>query len=216
MEFWNSTLTEKSWRILLDLKKTIPHFVVIGGWAAYLWTNQHKSKDIDIIINFEDLQALKASVLFQQGKSMDKVLEELDNFRNNELKSTLTVETLKYLMKGGRVSRFRYAVGTLLHLTPCLEGTHDGKLEGFAAQRSYEDAIEKIIDRAYEDIVTKDNLAVYLTAGRAEKGVEYAQEYLKQKYPEIKILDTFELGSAIFTHTGPGTVVVLMFKYFEH
>ena len=162
------------------------------------------------------LQALKASVLFEQGKNMDEVLSELDNFRKNELKSTLTVETLKYLMKGGRVSRFRYAVGTLLHLTPCLEGTHEGKLEGFSASRSYEDAIEKIIDRAYEDIRIKENLAVYLTAGKADKGIEYAKEYLKEKYPKIKIIDVFELGAAIFTHTGPGTVVILMFKYFEH
>ena len=162
------------------------------------------------------LQALKASVLFQQGRNMDEVLEEVDNFRRNELKSTLTVETLKYLMKGGRVSRFRYAVGTVLNLTPCLEGTHEGKLEGFAAQRSYEDAIERIINRAYEDIKTKENLAVYLTAGRADKGISYAKQYLKEKYPEIKVIDVFELGAAIFTHTGPGTVVILMFKYFEH
>jgi len=162
------------------------------------------------------LQVIKASLLFREGKTMDEVIEELNYFKFNELKSTLTVETLKYLMKGGRVSRFRYAVGTLLHLTPCLEGTYEGKLEGFAAVRSYEDAIKKIIDHAYEDIKVKENLAVYITAGKAEEGVDLAKNYLKEKYPKIKIVDIFELGAAIFTHTGPGTVVILMFKHFEH
>jgi len=47
-EFWNSFLTEKSWEILQKLKKQ-HKFILIGGWAIYLLTNQQKSKDIDII-----------------------------------------------------------------------------------------------------------------------------------------------------------------------
>ena len=162
------------------------------------------------------LEAIKASILFQEGKSMDEVIEELNYFKLNELKSTLTVETLKYLMRSGRVSKFRYAIGTLLHLTPCLEGTYEGKLEGFSAARSYEEAIKKIVDHAYEEIKVKEDLAVYITAGRADKGVEIAKNYFKEKYPEIKIIDVLEIGAAIFTHTGPGIVTILMFKYFEH
>ncbi len=162
------------------------------------------------------IQAIKASILFQQGKSMDDVIEYLNYFKLNELKSTLTVETLKYLMKGGRVSKFRYAVGSLLNLTPCLEGTYEGKLEGFSAARSYEDAIKKIIDHAYEDIKVKENLAIYITEGKAERGIKIAKEYLNEKYPEIRILDVFQIGSAIFTHTGPGIVAIILFKYFEH
>ncbi|NPD87345.1 MAG: DegV family protein [Asgard group archaeon] len=162
------------------------------------------------------LQAIKAHILFQQGKSMDEVIETLNYFKLNELKSTLTVETLKYLMKGGRVSKFRYAIGSLLNLTPCLEGTYEGKLEGFAAARSYEDAIKKIIDHAYEDIKVKENLAVYFNAGKAERGIEIAKNYLAEKYPEIRIMDVLQIGSAIFTHTGPGIVALILFKYFEH
>lgn len=82
MEFWNSNLTEKSWKILLELKKTIPSFIVIGGWAAYLWTNQHKSKDIDIIIkNFEDLNNLKKEYNLTKNDNLKKYeikIEEID------------------------------------------------------------------------------------------------------------------------------------------
>ncbi len=59
-EFWNSLLTEKSWKVLQELKKENFRFIVIGGWAAYLWTKQHKSKDIDVIIpDFGELEQLK-------------------------------------------------------------------------------------------------------------------------------------------------------------
>jgi hypothetical protein len=60
MDFWNSLLTEKSWENLQKIRKENFGFIVIGGWAAYLLTKLHKSKDIDIVIkNFEDLDILK-------------------------------------------------------------------------------------------------------------------------------------------------------------
>ncbi|MBW2984132.1 hypothetical protein KY361_03400 [Candidatus Woesearchaeota archaeon] len=82
MEFWNSTLTEKSWKILLQLKEKKFDFIVIGGWAAYLWTNLHKSKDIDVVIkNFEDLNFLKKNYDLIKNDSLKKYeikFEEVD------------------------------------------------------------------------------------------------------------------------------------------
>lgn len=72
VEFWNSLLTEKSWNILIGLKKEPFRFIVIGGWAAYLWTKQHKSKDIDIIL--------------PEMKSLDFLKQKYDLRKNNHLK----------------------------------------------------------------------------------------------------------------------------------
>lgn len=60
MEFWNNLLTEKSWEILQNIKKEEFNFILIGGWATYLWAKQHKSKDIDFILpDLSDLDVLK-------------------------------------------------------------------------------------------------------------------------------------------------------------
>ena len=60
MEFWSELITKKSWEILLEFKKEPIQFIVIGGWAAYLWTKLHKSKDIDVaIIDLKELDYLK-------------------------------------------------------------------------------------------------------------------------------------------------------------
>ena len=40
-EFWNSLLTEKSWNLLIEIKKKYD-FILIGGWAVYLLTRQQK------------------------------------------------------------------------------------------------------------------------------------------------------------------------------
>ena len=82
MDYWNDILTEKSWRVLLELKKKKFNFIVIGGWAAYLWTNLHKSKDIDIIIrDFKDMDFLKKNYELRKSDSLKKYeikFEEID------------------------------------------------------------------------------------------------------------------------------------------
>jgi len=82
MEFWNSTLTEKSWRIMLQLKEKNFDFIVIGGWAAYLWTNLHKSKDVDIVLkDFEDLVFVKKNYNLTKNDYLKKYeikIEEID------------------------------------------------------------------------------------------------------------------------------------------
>lgn len=57
--FYQDIVVEKSWQILKTLKKRID-FVLIGGWAVYLYTKGLKSKDIDFIIDYDQLEKLKS------------------------------------------------------------------------------------------------------------------------------------------------------------
>ncbi len=67
MEYWNSLLTEKSWKLLQEIKKKY-NFILIGGWATYLWTKQQKSKDIDIAVDLTELQKLKQENLIKNER----------------------------------------------------------------------------------------------------------------------------------------------------
>lgn len=58
MPYYHDLVTDQSWQELTRLKKLIP-FVLIGGWATYLYTKALKSKDIDIVIDYPALSALK-------------------------------------------------------------------------------------------------------------------------------------------------------------
>lgn len=58
MEFWNDMATDSSWKVLIRLRKELD-FVLIGGWACYLLTRSIKSKDIDILVEFEALERLR-------------------------------------------------------------------------------------------------------------------------------------------------------------
>ena len=72
-DFWNSLLTEKSWEILIKISKEKFNFIVIGGWAAYLHTNLHKSKDIDIALTIiKDLDFLKSKYNLKKNDRLKK------------------------------------------------------------------------------------------------------------------------------------------------
>ena len=81
-EFWNSLLTEKSWNLLIKISKEPFKFIVIGGWAAYLWTKLHKSKDIDIVItDIKYLDYLKQQYNLKKNDNLKKYeisFEEID------------------------------------------------------------------------------------------------------------------------------------------
>ncbi|MBS3074350.1 hypothetical protein J4447_02725 [Candidatus Pacearchaeota archaeon] len=92
MEFWNSQLTEKSWRLLQEIRKKY-NFILIGGWSTYLWTKQQKSKDIDIVVSLTELQKLKQEDLRKNDalKKYEIKSDEIDIDIYLEYYSKLTI-----------------------------------------------------------------------------------------------------------------------------
>ncbi len=58
MKYYHDLITEKSFKILQDLRREFD-FILIGGWAIFLYTKALKSKDIDIIIDYDELEKFK-------------------------------------------------------------------------------------------------------------------------------------------------------------
>lgn len=78
-EFWSEAVTEKSWNQLIELSKKYD-FILIGGWAAYLWTGIHKSKDIDIVVDYDMLFTLKADFSMEKNERLKKYEIKMGEF----------------------------------------------------------------------------------------------------------------------------------------
>lgn len=66
-------MTEKSWSLLIKISKEPFKFIVIGGWATYLWTKLHKSKDIDIAItDIRELDYLRRNYQLKKNDNLKK------------------------------------------------------------------------------------------------------------------------------------------------
>ena len=78
-EFWHESLTKESWKKLQELSKEM-ELTVIGGWGVWLWTKQHKSKDIDIIIDFQELANLKEKYSLEKNDRLKKYEVKMQGF----------------------------------------------------------------------------------------------------------------------------------------
>ncbi len=79
LEFWNSDITNKSWEMLLDFSKKYD-FILIGGWAIYLYSHLQKSRDIDIITSYESFSILSNSYTVQKNDILRRYEIRLNDF----------------------------------------------------------------------------------------------------------------------------------------
>lgn len=69
MEFWNSDITNESWKELLVLS-TKYNFILIGGWAIYLYTKLQKSRDIDMVVDYDQIKLLFVDFEMRKNPSL--------------------------------------------------------------------------------------------------------------------------------------------------
>jgi len=79
-EFYHNLTTEKSFVTLQELKRK-SSFVLIGGWAVFLYSKTLKSKDIDIIVDYSELEKLRQEFRLIKNNRLKKYeikIEEVD------------------------------------------------------------------------------------------------------------------------------------------
>jgi len=58
---WRDDVTDRSWTVLSHLRE-LSRFILIGGWAVYMWTRKLKSRDIDLCIDQDAFYILQAQL----------------------------------------------------------------------------------------------------------------------------------------------------------
>lgn len=79
-EFYHELITEKSFKILQDLNKRFK-FILIGGWAIFLYSKALKSKDIDLIVDYDELEKIRQDFQLFKNERLKKYeikTEEID------------------------------------------------------------------------------------------------------------------------------------------
>jgi hypothetical protein len=80
MNFYQEIITQKSFRLLQEIKKKFA-FTLIGGWAVWVYTKALKSKDIDIIVDYDVLEVLKRDFAVTKNERLRKYearIEEIE------------------------------------------------------------------------------------------------------------------------------------------
>ncbi len=161
------------------------------------------------------LSVLEAKKLADEGKNAKEIKEYLES---SKMESTIyiTVDTLKYLKKGGRLTPAVAAIGTLLHIKPVLQ-IQGEKLDTFSKARTMKqaktimlDAIEKDLKERFQQPDGKGYVISIAHTDNEEAALEFKAE-AQERFPghEIKINP---LALSISCHIGPGSLAITATK----
>lgn len=152
--------------------------------------------------------------LRDEGKSAAEIRQVLEK-EKMQASIYITVDTLKYLKKGGRITPAAAAIGTVLNLKPVLQ-IQGEKLDAFAKVRGWKaakktmlNAIEKDLTDRFTDVKDQMVLGMAYTCSK-EEADEWKNE-IQTRFPDYELVEG-PLSLSIACHIGPGAMAITCMK----
>ena len=163
----------------------------------------------------QKLSALEAKKLADMGKTAQEICDAL-----MEIKAAstiyITVDTLEYLKKGGRLTPAVAAIGSLLKIKPVLS-IYGEKLDKFAMARTMKQAKSIMIDALKKDmknVLHTDNLDDVIISIAHTNNQEAAEKFREELLAEFPGKDIWidPLSLSVSCHIGPGALACTVTK----
>ena len=215
------------WDRLLKEYDEIVHIPMSSGLSSSCQTARVLAEDYEGKVHVVDnhrisvtqrQSALDARDLAARGFDGGKIREILERTAKDSM-IYITVDTLKYLKKGGRITPAAAALGTILRIKPIL-AIDGGKLDAFSKARTMNQARASMISAIQKDLSEhmKDGAAreTYLEIAHTNND-ELAREFedqVHELYPNTPIY-TDRLSLSIACHIGPGSLALACTKKLE-
>lgn len=119
----------------------------------------------------------------------------------------VTVEDLKYLKRGGRISATTAVLGTMLSIKPIIRVNDEGKLDSVAKARGRKASLNSLAEQVGKSGMPGKNDKVFIGQADCLEDAQYIAEVLKEKHG-VKEVVIASMGSVIGSHVGPGGILV--------
>ena len=213
------------WDEILEEYDEIIHIPMSSGLSSSCETAVGLSQDYGGRVHVIDNQRISISqrqsvldALEMAGKGMSaREIDDVLMREKLEASIYITVDTLKYLKKGGRVTPAAAAIGTVLNLKPVLQ-IQGEKLDSYAKVRGWKAAKKAMLDAAGKDLNGRfAGKAMHIHAAHT-CSEEEAQEWKKEieaAFPGYDIhMDRLSLS--VSCHIGAGSKAIACIKKVEY
>lgn len=211
------------WDRLLEEYDEVVHIPMSSGLSSFCHTSMSLAQDYEGKVYVVDNQRISVT----QRRSVEVALKMAEKgvcaqgivsaLMDDKMESSIyiTVDTLKYLKKGGRITPAAAALGTVLNLKPVLQ-IQGEKLDAFAKVRGWKaakktmlNAIEKDLNERFADVKEDIILGMAYTCSK-EEAMEWKQEIMN-RFPGYEFLEA-PLSLSVSCHIGPGAMAVTCIK----
>jgi DegV family protein with EDD domain len=154
----------------------------------------------------EGLFVLQLAKLRDEGKSFDEIVSWGEENKHNVM-HWFTVDDLKYLRKGGRVSATSAIVGTILDIKPVLQCNSVGKLVPNLKVKGRKKSIKAIFESMKKYGVDINGQEICISHGDCIEDALMLQNLVSDEYPDCTFV-IGHIGAVIGAHSGPGTLAL--------
>ena len=216
------------WDELLKEYDEVVHIPMSSGLSSSCQTAIMLSQDYDgrvQVVNNQRISVtqrqsvLDAVAMADKGYAAEQIKDRLEE---TKLDSSIyiTLSTLYYLKKGGRITPAAAALGTLLKLKPVLQ-IQGEKLDAFSKCRTLKQAKQTMINAVMDDFKKRfgssekgENMYIEIAySGEPDEGKAFYDE-VKELFPDHDIVMA-PLSLSVSCHIGPGAVALACVKKLE-
>lgn len=206
-----------TWEVLLEEYDEIVHIPISSSLSSACETALMLANDFDgrvQVVNNQRVSVMqKSSVLdalrlAEQGKSATEIKEILEDEKLNA-RAYITVDTLKYLKKGGRVTPAAAAIGAVLNIKPVLLVWAD-KLDSFAKVRGIKAAKKNMLDTVEKDLAENfagEDMSLYAISTCSAEDMESWRQEVQNRFPDYEVTSEY-LSLSVTCHIGPGSLAI--------
>ena len=222
-----ATVTELWDEILkADPDTEIVHIPMSSGLSESCHTAQSLAKDYHGKVYVVDNQRIsvtqKQSVfdalkLAKEGQSAAQIQEYLLQTKA-DASIYISLDTLKYLKKGGRLTPAAALVGSILRIKPVLQ-LQGEKLDAFKKVHSLSQAKNVMIEAIRNDLNTRlaepyenGELNMFVAHTNFYEEAQTFKKELEAIFPKLKVTFTDPLSLSVSCHIGPGALALAVAK----
>lgn len=213
MELWDEVLKEYETIVHIPLSSGLSKACETAMMLAEEYDNKVFVVDNQRVSVTQKQSVLDALQLVEQGIPAAEIKCTLEKMKFDST-IYITLETLKYLKKGGRITPAAAAIGSVLNIKPVLQ-IQGEKLDAYAkvrgrvqGKKTMLEAIRKDLEGRFADIpVEQMHFAIAYTGARTEE-VDSWIEDVQTAFPGAKVEIADPLSLSVSCHIGAGALAV--------
>ena len=217
-ELWDGILKEYDEIVHIPMSSALS-----GSMASAMALSMEYDSKVQVVDNLKISIPLYQSVLdalelTKMGLNAKQIKAKLESAKLDTC-ILITVDTLKYLKKGGRITPATAAVGTLLNIKPILKLKGNTPLDACAKARGIKQAVEvmlKIIDRElagdYKNEFESGQMKFFVAHTQNQSVAENFALKIKDRYSWQNDIEIASLPLSIACHVGPGALAMAISK----
>ncbi|MDR4887636.1 DegV family protein [Fredinandcohnia sp. QZ13] len=152
------------------------------------------------------MQILRAAELAEKGHSMDEIITNLTEYREN-MNIYILLDTLENIVKGGRLSKFQGSLAKLLNIKVLLQRGNGGTVEIFEKIRGKKKSQKRLLEVIKQSKSDFSETIFGIThTGNIEEAEALKKEIIAQCHPKDVMLNY--MGATMGTYAGKGGMII--------